>query len=74
MKLILLFIFSFQSIELPIDSYFDSSNEIFYILYNNKVEKYSLESDYKLLSSKEIKNSNNIDLRKFKFVNQHQLS
>jgi hypothetical protein len=74
MKLILFFFLSFQSIELPIDSYFDSSNEIFYILYNNKVEKYSLESDYKLLSSKEIKNSNNVDLRKFKFINQYQLS
>jgi hypothetical protein len=74
MKLILFFFLSFQSIELPIDSYFDSSNEIFYILYNNKLEKYSLESDYKLLSSKEIKNSNNVDLRKFKFINQYQLS
>jgi hypothetical protein len=74
MKLILFFFLSFQSIENPIDSYFDSSNEIFYILYNNKVEKYSLESDYKLLSSKEIKNSNNVDLRKFKFINQYQLS
>ena len=65
---------SFQSIEIPVDSYFDSSNKIFYLLYNNKVEKYSFESDYKLLSSKEIKNSNNIDLSNFKFVNQHLLT
>ena len=68
------FFLSFQSIENPIDSYFDSSNEIFYILYNNKVEKYSLESDYKLLSTKEIKKPTNLDLTKFKFINQNQLS
>ena len=74
MKLIIFFLLSFQSIERPISSYFDSSNEIFYLLYNNKIEEYSLESDYKLLTSKEIKNSNNIDLSNFKFVNQHLLT
>ena len=74
MKLLLFFVMSFQSIEIPIDSYFDSSNEIFYLLYNNKIEEYSLESEYKLLSSKEIENSNNINLSKFKFINQHLLT
>jgi len=74
MKLPFIFLLLFQSIEVPIDSYFDSSNEIFYLLYNNKIEEYSFESDYKLLSSKEIENSNNIDLSKFKFINQHLLT
>ena len=54
-KLILFFLLSFQSIEKQIDSYFDSSDEIFYLLYDEKIEKYSLKSDYKLLSSIEIK-------------------
>lgn len=74
MKLIFFFLLSFQSIEKPIDSYFDSSNEIFYLLYKNKIEKYSLESDCKLLSSIEIKNSNSLNLKNFKFIDQHLLS
>ena len=74
MKLILFFLLSFQSIEKPIDSYFDSSDEIFYLLYDEKIEKYSLESDYKLLSSIEIKYSINLNLKNFKFVDQHLLS
>jgi len=73
-KLILFFLLSFQSIEKPIDSYFDSSDEIFYLLYDEKIEKYSLESDYKLLSSIEIKYSINLNLKNFKFVDQHLLS
>mgnify|MGYP000212231688 FL=1 len=74
MKLSFIFLLLFQSIEIPVDSYFDSSNEIFYLLYNNKIEEYNFKSVYKLLSSKEIKNSNNIDLSNFKFVNQHLLT
>ncbi|NVJ89430.1 MAG: hypothetical protein HWD82_08320 [Flavobacteriaceae bacterium] len=74
MKLILFFLLSFQSIEKPIDSYFDSSDEIFYLLYDEKIEKYSLESEYKLLSSIEIKYSINLNLKNFKFVDQHLLS
>jgi len=74
MKLILFFLLSFQSIEKPIDSYFDSSDEIFYLLYDEKIEKYSLKSDYKLLSSIEIKYSINLNLKNFKFVDQHLLS
>jgi len=74
MKLILFFLLSFQSIEKPIDYYFDSSDEIFYLLYDEKIEKYSLESDYKLLSSIEIKYSINLNLKNFKFVDQHLLS
>lgn len=74
MKLIFFFLLSFQSIEKPIDSYFDSSNEIFYLLYKNKIEKYSLESDYKLLSYIEIKKSNILNLKNFKFIDQHLLS
>jgi len=73
-KLIFFFLLSFQSIEKPIDSYFDSSNEIFYLLYKNKIEKYSLESDYKLLSYIEIKKSNILNLKNFKFIDQHLLS
>jgi hypothetical protein len=74
MKLILLFLFSFQSIQVPIDYYFDSSESILYILYNNKTDHYRLKKDIKLISSKEIKNSFEYDLSKFKFVNEYTLS
>ena len=36
MKLILFSLLSFQSVEIPIGSYFDSLNEIFYLLYDEK--------------------------------------
>ena len=74
MKLILLFLFSFQSIQIPIDYYFESSKSIIHILYKNKIEQYTLENDIKLISSKEIKNSSEYDLSSFKFVNQYILS
>jgi hypothetical protein len=74
MKLILLFLFSFQSIQIPIDYYFESSKSIIHILYKNKIEQYTLENDIKLISSKEIKNSSEYDLSKFKFVNEYTLS
>jgi hypothetical protein len=74
MKLILLFLFSFQSIQIPIDYYFESSKSIIHILYKNKIEQYTLENDIKLISSKEIKNSSEYDLSKFKFVNEFTLS
>ena len=74
MKLILLFLFSFQSIQIPIDYYFDSSKSIVHILYKNKIEQYTLENNLKLISSKEIKNSSEYNLSKFKFVNEYTLS
>jgi hypothetical protein len=74
MKLILLFLFSFQSIQIPIDYYFESSKSIIHILYKNKIERYTLENDVELISSKEIKNSSEYDLSKFKFVNEYTLS
>ena len=74
MKLILLFLFSFQSIQVPIDYYYDSSESILSILYNNKIDHYRLKKDIKLISSKEIKNSSEYDLSSFKFVNQYILS
>jgi hypothetical protein len=74
MKLILLFLFSFQSIQIPIDYYFESSKSIVHILYKNKIEQYTLENDIELISSKEIKNSSEYDLSKFKFVNEYTLS
>jgi len=74
MKLILLFLFSFQSIQIPIDYYYESSKSIIHILYKNKIEQYTLENDIKLISSKEIKNSSEYDLSKFKFVNESTLS
>src|SRR6056300_864522 len=74
MKLILIFLFSFQSIQIPIDYYFESSKSIIHILYKNKIEQYTLENDLKLFSSKEIKNSSEYDLSKFKFVNEYTLS
>ena len=74
MKLILLFLFSFQSIQIPIDYYFESSKSIIHILYKNKIEQYTLENDIELISSKEIKNSSEYDLSKFKFVNEYTLS
>jgi hypothetical protein len=74
MKLILLFLFSFQSIQIPIDYYFESSKSIVHILYKNKIERYTFENDLKLISSKEIKNSSEYDLSKFKFVNEYTLS
>ena len=74
MKLILIFLFSFQSIQIPIDYYFESSKSIIHILYKNKIEQYTLENDLKLISSKEIKNSSEYDLSKFKFVNEYTLS
>lgn len=74
MKFILLLLFSFQSIEVPIDYYFDSSESILYVLYNNKIDHYRLKKDIKLISSKEIKNSSEYDLSRFKFVNQYILS
>ena len=67
MKLILLFLFSFQSIQIPIDYYFESSKSIIHILYKNKVEQYTLENDLKLISSKEIKNSSEYNLSKFEY-------
>ena len=70
----ILFLFSFQSIQVPIDYYFDSSSSIIYFLYKNKIDSYNVESDFKLISSNEINNSNLYDLSKFKFINQHQLS
>ena len=74
MKLILLFLFSFQSIQIPIDYYFESSKSIVHILYKNKIEQYNLENDIELITSKEIKNSSEYDLSKFKFVNEYTLS
>tara|TARA_B110000037_G_C17114268_1_gene503101 strand:- start:204 stop:1496 length:1293 start_codon:yes stop_codon:yes gene_type:complete len=74
MKLILLFLFSFQSIQIPIDYYFDSSKSIVRILYKNKIEQYTLENDVELISLIEIKNSSEYDLSKFKFVNEYTLS
>lgn len=74
MKLILLFLFSFQSIQIPIDYYFESSKSIIHILYKNKIEQYTLENDIELISSKEINNSSEYDLSKFKFVNEYTLS
>jgi hypothetical protein len=74
MKLILLFLFSFQSIQIPIDYYFDSSKSIIHILYKNKIEQYTLENDVELISLIEIKNSSEYDLSKFKFVNEYTLS
>ena len=74
MKLILLFIFSFQSIEVPIDYYFDSSKEIIHIMYKNKIDRYSLDRDFQLISSSEIINSNLYDLNNFKFINEYTLS
>ena len=74
MKLILLFLFSFQSIQVPIDYYYDSSESILYILYNNKIDHYRLKKDIKLISSKEIKNSSEYDLSTFKFINEYTLS
>ena len=74
MKLILLFLIFFQSIQNPIDYYFDSSKSLVHVLYKNKTEKYNVENGFQLISSNEIKNPNLYDLRKFKFINQHQLS
>ena len=74
MKLILLFLFSFQSIQIPIDYYYESSKSIIHILHKNKIERYTLENDVELISSKEIKNSSEYDLSKFKFVNEYTLS
>ena len=74
MKLILLFLFSFQSFQIPIDYYFDSYKSIIHILYKNKIEQYTLENNIELISSKEIKNSSEYDLSKFKFVNEYTLS
>ena len=74
MKSILLFLFSLQSIQVPIDYYYDSSESILSILYNNKIDHYRLKKDVKLISSKEIKNSSEYDLSSFKFVNQYILS
>ena len=76
MKLIFyfFFLFSFQSIQIPIDYYYESSKSIIHILYKNKIERYTLENDVGLISSKEIKNSSEYDLSKFKFVNEYTLS
>jgi hypothetical protein len=74
MKLIILFLFSFQSIQIPIDYYFDSSESIIHILYKNKIDRYSLDKDFQLISSSEIINSYIYDLSNFKFINQHKLS
>jgi hypothetical protein len=57
MKLILLFLFSFQSIQIPIDYYFDSYKSIIHILYKNKIEQYTLENNIELISLIDIKNS-----------------
>ena len=57
MKLILLFLFSFQSIQIPIDYYFESSKSIIHILHKNKIEQYTLENDVELISLIDIKNS-----------------
>ena len=74
MKLFILFLFSFQSIQVPIDYYFDSSESIIHILYKNKIDRYSLDRYFQLISSSEIINSNLYDLNKFKFVNEYTLS
>ena len=74
MKLIFIVLFSLQSIQIPIDYYYESSKSIVHILYKNKIEQYTFENDNKLISSKEIKNSSEYDLSKFKFVNEYTLS
>ena len=67
-KLILIFLFSFQSIQIiPIDYYnyyYESSKSILHILYKNKIEQYALENDVEIISSKEIKNLSEYDLSK----------
>ena len=74
MKLLMIFLFSFQSVQIPIDYYFDNSNSTVYFLYKNKIDSYSVETDFQLISSIELKNSNLYDLSKFKFINHNQLS
>lgn len=74
MKLRLLLLFVFQSIQIPINYYFESSKSIIHILYKNKIEQYTLENGLKLNDSQEIKNSSEYDLSKFKFVNEYTLS
>ena len=74
MKLLILFLFSFQSIQVPIDYYFDSSESIIHFLYKNKIDRYSLDRYFQLISSSEIINSNLYDLNKFKFINEYTLS
>lgn len=46
----------------------------FFTIYRKKIEKYDLNDNFRLVDSKEIRNSNNVDLRKFKFINHYQLS
>ena len=74
MKLRFLLLFVFQSIQIPINYYFESSKSIIHILYKNKIEQYTLENGLKLNDSQEIKNSSEYDLSKFKFVNEYTLS
>ena len=74
MKLTFIFLLLLKTIQIPIDFYFEPSKEIIHILYKNKIEKYTLKNDIKLISSSEIKNSNLYDLSNFKFVNQHLLT
>ena len=74
MKLSFIFILLFKTIQIPIDSYFEPSKETIHILYENKIEIYTLENNFKLIFSSEIKNSNLYDLRNFKFINQHLLT
>ena len=74
MKLLMIFLFSFQSVQIPIDYYFDNSNSTVYFLYKNKIDSYSVETDFQLISSIKLKNSNLYDLSKFKLINHNQLS
>ena len=74
MKLTLLFLSFFQSIEIPIDYYFDSYKSIVHLLYKNKIEQYTLENDVELISLINIKNSSEYDLSKFKFINDYTLT
>lgn len=74
MKIIVLFLTLFQSIQIPIDYFFNASESVIHVLHDDKIERYKVDNGYQLISSTPIKNSNLYQLSNFKFLNEHVLT
>lgn len=74
MKLLLIFLFTFQSLEIPIDYFVNETKSIIHFLYDNRIDSYDLKDDFSLKKTIKFKNSSDFDLTKFKFVEQSKLS
>ncbi len=74
MKIFLFTLLIFSIQKSPIDYFFSNEKSIIYVLYEDKIESYSIEDGVKLISSKKINPPSEFNLSNFSFVNEYMLS